>query len=270
MYGERKRILAIFAHPDDETFLAGGTLAKYAAAGHEVFLLCATHGESGRRGEYEPLSREEFAALRQREMEAAARALGVHPPMFLECADRGLARECWNSATEEIVRIIRRLRPDVMITFGPDGVSGHVDHIALSQIVTAAFWAASVSSYLAEVSAHLPPFQPARLYYVLRSGAAPQCCQPQTPLEAPEQTTAIDIGEHGMRKLQAIRCYRSQEHLQPGEPTTVEAILKSPEHYHRAVPPWEGAEIETELFRSDWRGEHSGQEAETDRPLHVY
>lgn len=237
-----------------------------------TFSFCATHGEGGRRGEYEHLSREEFAALRQREMEAAARALGIHPPIFLECADRGLARECWNSATEEIVRVIRRLRPDVVVTFGPDGISGHIDHVALNQIVTAAFWAAGLSSHLAEESAHLPPFQPARLYYVLRSAAVPQCCQPASPVPTPLVTTRIDISEYGARKLEAIRCYRSQNHLQPEEPATVEAILKSPEHFHRAVPPWEGTEIETELFRSHWQA--VGSSSETDaavslaKPLH--
>jgi LmbE family N-acetylglucosaminyl deacetylase len=140
------RLLAVFAHPDDETYLAGGTLARYAASGCEVSVLCATFGEAGRRGEYASLSRRDFAVVRRRELEAACAALGVRPPLFLGCADQGLGRDCWDRATDEIVRTIRRLRPDVVLTFGPDGVSGHADHVALSQIVTAAFWGAGVTA----------------------------------------------------------------------------------------------------------------------------
>lgn len=245
---DRKRILAIFAHPDDETFLAGGTLAKYAAAGCDVFLLCATHGEAGKRGDYIHLTQKEFAEVRQRELEAAARVLGIHPALFLECADRGLARDCWNAATEEIVRTMRRVKPHVVLTFGPEGLSGHVDHVALSQIVTAAFWAAGAPSYLPGDANSTTPFRPVRLYFVLRSASVPQCCEPANQLESPPLTTIIDIAEFGRPKLEAIRCYRSQKHLQPNEPSAIEAILKAPENFHRAVPVWDGTQIETDLF----------------------
>ena len=125
MNSDRPRLLAVFAHPDDETFLAGGTLAKYAAEGFEVFLLCATRGQLGQKGEYNDLNPTEFSLLRQRELESACRALGIHQPLFLDCADQHLGKDCWDSATREIVQAIRRIRPDVVITFGPDGISGH-------------------------------------------------------------------------------------------------------------------------------------------------
>ena len=102
------RILAVFAHPDDETFLAGGTLAKYAAQGHDVFVASATRGEAGKRGEYGSLTVEEFAQVRQREMEAACRVLRLNEPIFLNCADKQLASNCWDSATTEVVRHIRK------------------------------------------------------------------------------------------------------------------------------------------------------------------
>jgi LmbE family N-acetylglucosaminyl deacetylase len=101
---------AVFAHPDDGTFLAGGTLAKYAAAGWEVFLLCATHGEAGRRGEYAHLTKEQFARLRQQELEAAARALGIRRPLSLDCAD---------SSSRRIVGLQPRKR-----SFARSGASG--------------------------------------------------------------------------------------------------------------------------------------------------
>jgi LmbE family N-acetylglucosaminyl deacetylase len=242
------RILAVFAHPDDETFLAGGTLAKYAARGWGVFLLCATHGEAGRRGEYDHLAREQFARLRQQELEAAAHALGIRRPLFLDCADRQLARDCWASATQEIIRAIRRIRPEVVVTFGPDGISGHPDHVALSQIVTTAFWTADLTSVLPVESIDLPPFAPSRLYYVLRSVAVPQCCEVKASLEAPPLTTVIDVRKYSARKLEAMRCYQSQKHLQPEDPSVVESILKALENFHRAVPAWQGPAVERDLY----------------------
>ena len=134
-----RRILAIFAHPDDETFLAGGTLAKYAASGWKVFLLCATRGEAGRRGANEALTAEEFADVRQKELEEACAALGIEAPMFLHCADQQVASNCQQSATEECLQLITRLKPEIVISFGPDGVSGHPDHVAMSTIVTKSF-----------------------------------------------------------------------------------------------------------------------------------
>jgi LmbE family N-acetylglucosaminyl deacetylase len=216
-----RRILGVFAHPDDETFLAGGTLAKYAAAGCEVLLLCATHGEAGKRGDYEQLTPQEFARIRRKELEAAGRALGICRPLFLDCADRGLAGDCWNSATDEIARIMRRLKPDAVITFGPDGISGHPDHVALSAIVRAALESTGL---------------PARLYYVLRSASLPQCCTAVRPVEAPPLTTVIDVSPFGERKLLAIRSYHSQKHLQPRDSAAVEAVRKGSENFHRAAP----------------------------------
>lgn len=244
----RRRILAVFAHPDDEAFLAGGTLAKYAAQG-EVFLLCATSGEGGRRGDYEHLSNQEFAGLRRKELEAGCRVLGIHRPMFLECSDRGLARQCWDSATREIMDVIRRLRPDVVITFGPDGISGHPDHVALSQIVTRAFWGMGAQPAGAASDGEAQPFRPACLYYVLRSASVPSCCAPNQALSPPPVTTVIDIQEFGRRKLAAIRSHRSQKHLQPeDDPKTIDAILKGRENFHRAFPPRAGGGIANDLF----------------------
>ncbi len=241
---ESPRLLAVFAHPDDESFLAGGTLAKYAARGWDVRVISATVGENGPRGDYQSLSTNEFADLRRSELQVACKALGIHPPMFLECADRAVAAICWNSAAKEIARIIRRLRPDVVITFGPDGISGHPDHVALSQIVTSAFWVATV--YKSPRQTVTRP-TPASLYYVLRSASVPESCTHEQPSTAPMLTTSIDIGEVGERKLQAIRSYRSQKHLQPTDPAAIQAVLQAPEHFHRRFPRWDGGDLETGL-----------------------
>lgn len=217
-----QRILGIFAHPDDESFLAGGTLAKYAANGWKVSVLCATRGEAGRRGEYEKdnLSHEGFALVRQREMEAACRVLGVGKPLFLKCADGGVAKDCRDSAKAEIVRFLRGLKPDVVITFGPDGVSGHTDHVAIGGIATVAAREAGIPS----------------LYYVLRSESLSSCCEPEVPVSSPPVTTVIDVSGFGERKLQAMRCYRSQKHLLPEDPAVIRATVSGREHFHRALP----------------------------------
>ncbi len=247
----KPRVLAIFAHPDDETFLAGGTLAKYAAQGWDVRVISATYGENGQRGDYQSLGANEFADLRRRELQAACKVLGVHPPMFLECADRALAAICWNSAAKEIARIMRRLQPDVVITCGPDGISGHPDHVALSQIVTSAFWATSIHTYPWEAERRERSRSPrASLYYVLRSASLPKSCARPDGTTEPILTTSIDIREVGEQKLQAIRSYRSQKHLHPIGPAAVQSILSAPEHFHRRFPRWEEGPLEAELWRA--------------------
>jgi LmbE family N-acetylglucosaminyl deacetylase len=258
-----RSFLAVFAHPDDETFLAGGTLAKYAGAGWNVQVVCATRGEAGQRGEYQHLTSRQFGELRQRELEAACEALGLRPALFLDCADQHLARDCWQSATEEIIRAIRRLRPRVVLTFGPDGISGHSDHVALSQIVTTAFWGSGAPVAPSEITKQGAPFQPKRLYYVLRSASVPACCARVETKAAPPLTTEIEIAGFGERKLRAIQCYRSQHHLQAKDPATRRAILESPERFHRAVPRWEGTVLESSFGEPDANaGELSGSEAE--------
>ncbi len=240
-HSARPRLLALFSHPDDESFLAGGTLAKYANMGWAVYLVCATYGESGQRGEYEDLSVNEFANIRRAELETACKHLRIHSPMFLDCADRAVGGICLNSATKQVLHIMRRLEPDVVITFGPDGISGHPDHTALSRIVSGAFWAATVHAFRGHR-------RRASLYYALRSSSVPEGCRQNERIEPPRLTTTIDIAEVGEQKLAAIRSHRGQRHLQPSSETAVQAILSTPEHFHRAYPPIGETALETELL----------------------
>jgi LmbE family N-acetylglucosaminyl deacetylase len=253
----RTRILAIFAHPDDETFLAGGTLAKYAATGWGVFVLCATRGEAGWRGDYEKenLSPGEFARVRQREMEAACEVLGVREPLFLECADQGIAKDCRDSAKAEVGRFLRGLKPDVVITFGPDGVSGHTDHVAISRIVTAAVLDVGIRPFLSGVEKETEPFRITSLYFVSRSEFLSTCCKPAVPVPSPPVTTVIDVSGYTERKLEAMRCYRSQMHLLSEDPTVIMDTRDGQELFHRAFPARQGGEIEDRLFVRPYRDE---------------
>src|SRR5262245_31665393 len=134
--GHHRRLLAVLAHPDDESLGVGGTLAKYAAEGIDVFLLTATRGGSGRfRGHRldepphpGPLG---LAAIREAELRAAASMLGIREVVVLDYPDQRLDA---GDASEIVTRLateLRRIRPDVVITFGPDGAYGHPDHIAI-------------------------------------------------------------------------------------------------------------------------------------------
>lgn len=244
------RILAIFAHPDDETFLAGGTLAKYAASGWEVSVVCATRGEAGRRGDYEKeaLSPEGFALVRQREMEAACEILGVRPPIFMECADQGVLRECLDAGKEEVTRFLLELKPDVVITFGPDGVSGHIDHVAIGRIATEAVLDVGIRPLPSEVAENAKQFRISSLYYVLRSDLLSTCCKPEVPVTPPPVTTIIDVSGFVDPKLQAMRCYRSQEHLMTEDLGVIRDTRAGRERFHRAFPAFTGEKPESRLY----------------------
>src|SRR5512136_1653190 len=116
-----RTLLAIFAHPDDESFGAGGTLAKYAAEGTRVALICATRGEAGIEG----MSPEEAGQVREQELRTAAATLGLAEVRFLGYGDGELAQADPERVVAQLVSAMRDIRPHVVITFGPDGISGH-------------------------------------------------------------------------------------------------------------------------------------------------
>ncbi len=161
---EPLRLLGVFAHPDDETLGVGGTLVKYAAEGVDTYLVTATRGERGWMGppEQDP-GMEALARIREAELRAAAKALGICHITFLDYIDGDLDQAPHDEVIGKIVREIRRVRPQVVITFPPDGTYGHPDHIAISQFATAATIAATDPSYVD--SDQQPPHRVAKLYY---------------------------------------------------------------------------------------------------------
>ncbi len=132
------RVLGLFAHPDDETVCAGGTLAKYASRGAEVHVVSFTRGGAGQIRDARVATRATLTAVREGELEAAGRALGIAGTRCLDLPDGGLpdvgAATLLGLATE----VLEQVRPDVVITFGPDGFSGHPDHVVVGAAVTAA------------------------------------------------------------------------------------------------------------------------------------
>lgn len=136
-----RRLLFIGAHPDDETFLFGGTLAKYAAEGVQVSIVCATRGERGKTGGL--CSTEELPRVREQEMLCACEALGVSNVRFLSYIDKELSKAPAEQIRRELVEAIRCVRPQVVLTFDPNGMNLHTDHRAISRFVSDAVTAAA-------------------------------------------------------------------------------------------------------------------------------
>ncbi len=169
-------LLAVFAHPDDEAFGMGGTLARYAAQGARVTLVCATRGEAGEISDPGLATPETLGAVREAELREAAQALGLAELIFLDYRDSGMAgtpenadpRAFMNAPAEAVVErlvgIIRRVQPQVVVTFDPDGGYGHPDHIAAHRHTVAAVHAAGDPALYPEQGA---PWQPERLFYMV-------------------------------------------------------------------------------------------------------
>ncbi len=131
------RLLAVFAHPDDESLACGGTLAMCAAEGARVSLLCATLGEAGRRS---PGCSEDvcLGAVRRAELHEASRSLGIDEVILLDHPDGSMNGVDQALFRHEIILTLRHVRPDVVITFGADGLYWHPDHIVVHERVTEA------------------------------------------------------------------------------------------------------------------------------------
>lgn len=138
------RLLGVFAHPDDETFCAGGALARYADEGCEAMVVSATRGEAGQIRDATQATRRTLGAVREQELRAACAALGVGHVRCLDYRDGTLAEADGDELRATVLGLIDEFSPDVVITFGDDGAYGHPDHIAISQATTDAFDRATV------------------------------------------------------------------------------------------------------------------------------
>ena len=136
--GPGRRLLGVFAHPDDEVFCVGGTMARAAEAGAEVMIVSASRGEQGQIRDPAAATRRTLGAVREGELRAAAAELGVPHVRVLGYPDGNLQHHRSSLGTA-IAGIMRRFDPDTVITFGADGGYGHPDHVAISALTTGAF-----------------------------------------------------------------------------------------------------------------------------------
>lgn len=191
-------LVAVFAHPDDETFICGGTLAKYATEGHKVVLVCATKGEMGRRMGIPPTAtRESIPALRQKELTDACVALGIVDLQFLGLRDKTLEIQPFEQLVRMILSHLERERPEVVITFH-EQFGGHADHCTIGAATTAAFQRYATGS------------PQAKLYFVAWSGFVTRAAD--YGLEK-STFTSIDISAHLTAKMNAYRAHRTQSKM---------------------------------------------------------
>jgi LmbE family N-acetylglucosaminyl deacetylase len=160
---DQLRMLAIYAHPDDECYCSGGTLAKYSAAGAETTVISATRGQAGQINDARIVTRRTLGAVREQELRRSCAQLNITHVECWDYLDGALAAVDRDRLVRDIVAAIRRYRPHIVITFGLDGAYGHPDHIAIGQATTAAFFAASDPAY--ETGSQDAPHTPLRLYY---------------------------------------------------------------------------------------------------------
>ncbi|MDW3646938.1 MAG: PIG-L deacetylase family protein [Bacteroidia bacterium] len=164
MKSDGKKLMAVFAHPDDESLMMGGALAKYAAEGVETYLLMATRGERGRFGVNGGKPGIDIVGkVREQELRNAARELQMTEVSFLNYLDGDLDKSDPQEIISRIAMHIRRLQPQVVVTFGPDGAYGHPDHVAISQFTTAAIQKAADPTFL---TAAYRPHTVSKLYYL--------------------------------------------------------------------------------------------------------
>ncbi|MFP3947435.1 MAG: PIG-L deacetylase family protein [Longimicrobiales bacterium] len=250
------RLTCVLAHPDDETLGTGGILARYGDEGVETSLITATRGDAGRyRTPDTPHpGREALGRIREKELRAAADVLGVRDVSILGYPDGELDQVDAPDAVSRIAAHLRRLRPHVVVTFDPFGSYGHPDHIAVSQLATAACMAAE-------------PHAVSKLYYMAWDPELAEAYQTAfkrltstvdgvvreaSPWPEWSITTRVDAGDHWRRVWEAVACHESQMAVYgPLEELNedVHRVLWGRQSFYRAFSTVNGGrERESDLF----------------------
>jgi N-acetyl-1-D-myo-inositol-2-amino-2-deoxy-alpha-D-glucopyranoside deacetylase len=271
-------LLAVFAHPDDESYLCGGTLARYAAAGVRVVLVCATRGEAGEIADPALAAADTLPPVREAELHAAAAALGIAEVHLLDFRDGTLMDVPFLDGVEQVSALMAATRPTVVLTFGPEGVYGQPDHVAVHRWTKEAFLYAGQGPAARDQEpqgrvTEPPPITPAaeRLYYCAppRSGyrAVSERCQARgvhdrygpraDVLGVPDElvTTRLDVTAYAPQRLAAIRAHATQlpgDHPYATLPDPDILALLAAESFTRAWPrPPIGAPLESALLAED-------------------
>lgn len=216
------KLLAIFPHPDDETLGLGPTLARYSDEGVETHLICATRGEMGWYDSEGPNPGFEGVGLiRTGELNCAAEHLGLHSVNFLDYIDGYVDKANPTEIIAKLVTHIRRIKPQVVVTFGYDGIYGHPDHIALSQFTNGALVCAADKSFVNGQTPH----RVSKFYYMVDSLDMVQAANEafggismevdgvtrhQHGWEDWQITTVLDNKKHMVQVQRAIQCHKSQ------------------------------------------------------------
>jgi len=251
---ERRTVLGIFAHPDDESMGPGGTLAKCAAAGHRVAVLTATEGGAGRLYRQRPADdaqRAELKRVRREETLRACRILGIEHLGFLGWEDGRVRERDPLEVEEAFAGIIRREKPDVVLTFHGSGISYHPDHRTITLAVDGAFRGAARAGWYgrSEVES-LEPHRAARLYHYTVAESIPRQHWPrEIYLSSDDEiTTRVDTTDFADLRWEAIQAHASQQYGPPFR-LLYEAGVFRTESFVRLHPgPGPGDGPESDLF----------------------
>lgn len=202
-------ILSVWAHPDDETYLCGGLMARAVRAGSRVVCITATRGEQGSPDEDRWPSGPALAEVRTRELEAALDVLGVTEHHWLDYPDGGCADMDKDEAVRRVAAVMAEVGPDTVLTFGPDGMTGHDDHISVGRWATEAVGQVSPNSTALHYATHSPEWlarfrEPLDALNVFMGAEPP--CTPADELSISEAITGALLDT----KIAAIRCMTSQ------------------------------------------------------------
>ena len=142
-----KNIVCIFAHPDDEAFGPGGTIAKLSKK-FNIYILCATKGEAGQGNSKLRIKNGDLGNVRAEELRSSAKILGVKEVYFLGFKDGTLSNNLYPEIAKRIEVYLKKLKPEILLTFEPLGLSGHIDHIVISMVT---MFVAGKSKFVKEV-----------------------------------------------------------------------------------------------------------------------
>lgn len=249
--GQDERVLVCTAHPDDEILIAG-TLHRLVLAGAEVTLLCATRGESGAIRDSALADRRTVGVVRAREMEAAAQVLGLHRLVHLDYPD-GDVKHRLDELSADIAAVLGEVDPGLVITFGPDGVTGHEDHITVGQATSDALAATGDGRHLCHFGLPHPVAVRLVMDYLLPSlEAAAEGVSAVDGFENADEATRrdwlarvgapletfdlrLDVSDLLETKALTFRCHATQ----PGSERAGDALFRSlfAEEFLRTVHP---------------------------------
>jgi len=241
------RLLCITAHPDDEAGAFGGTLLLYRERGVETSVICLTAGTAARnRGAAR--TDDELADLRRAEFAASCKLLNVSHAEVLDFPDGKLDRSDFYRVVETLTRRMRQIRPQVVLTFGPDGgLTGHADHAMAGIFASAAFeWAGRPDRFPEQIEQGFEPYRAQKLYYV----TADFVLADFRPIAPPPVTTRIDVGKERFdRKVEAFHQHLTQAPLFERMRTNLGKRRGTVEMYHLAATREpRDVKLETDLF----------------------
>lgn len=264
MNSSKKKLMAVFAHPDDESLLMGGALAKYAHEGVETYLLMATKGQRGRFGVNRGAPGIKVVGqTREQELRAASEALHMHELSFLGYMDGSLDQVSPEEIIKKIALHIRRVQPQVVVTFGPDGAYGHPDHVAISQFTSAAIIKAADANFH---TAAYKPFSVSKLYFIAWTAEKWDLYQKSlkkltSTVEGIKRevssfpdwyiSTHINARPYWKDAWKAIQCHRTQMEMYDENPISQEdhASLWGDQQFYRAFSLVNGGrQKENDLF----------------------